>query len=101
MGRTLKGGNDDGGHDVSPAYPRRAYFIGMDLRFHHRLTRTDVYYIDLSDVPMTEQDPLITLISESDLLSKGLEQNQMGIFSKSVLQEIKTVQEIIGKPILD
>ena len=47
MGRTLKGGNDGGGHDESPAYPRRAYFIGMDLRFHARLTRTEVYYIDL------------------------------------------------------
>ena len=50
---------------------------------------------------MNEQDPLITLISESDLLSKGLEQCHMGIFSQPVLQEIKAVQEIIGKPILD
>ena len=46
-------------------------------------------------------NPLFTLMSESELLAKGLEQKHMGIFSKDVLDEIKAVQQIVGKPILD
>ena len=102
FGRKLMGGNTDGGGDKSPEYPRKAYIIGMDLRFHHSLTRSDVYYVDLAEVPMVQEDPLVSLISESDILSKGIEKRHMGdLFSKAVLQEIQTVQQIIGKPILD
>lgn len=45
--------------------------------------------------------PLFTLMSESELLAQGLEQKHMGIFSQSVLDEIKVVQQIVGRPILD
>lgn len=84
LGRSLIGGGN-GGTEVKPAYPVRSYFIGMDTHWHHSLCRTEVYYINLDEVPFIVQDPLITLISESDLLSKGLEPKHMGVFSEKVL----------------
>lgn len=43
----------------------------------------------------------MSLISESDLLSKGLEQRYMNIFSKEALDEIKSVQSTARKEIID
>ena len=56
------GGNTDGGGDNAPKYPQRAYIIGIDLKFHHSLTRSDVLYVDLDEIPMAKEDPLVSLI---------------------------------------
>ena len=55
--------------------------IGFNLRFDDYLNRTEVFYVNLNEVPYVEQDPLVSLMSESDLLSQGLEQKHMGAFS--------------------
>ena len=71
------------------------------MHFHHSLARMEVHYVNLDEVPCKQTDPLVSLISESDLLSKGIEPKHMGIFSEKVIDEIRVVQEAIGKPILD
>ena len=55
--------------------------IGFNLRFDDFLNRIEVHYVNLNEVPYVEEDPLVTLMSESDLLSQGLEQKHMGAFS--------------------
>ena len=75
--------------------------IALDTHFHNHVCKVEVHYVNLDDIPWTLKDPLLSLISESDLLSKGIEQRYLGTFSEDVIEEIKNVQELIGKPILD
>ena len=65
------------------------------------MKKIDYFYVDLDEVESEHMNPLFTLMSESELLAQGLEQRHMGIFSKSALKEIKAVQQIVGRPILD
>ena len=55
--------------------------LGFNLQFNDFLHRTEVFYVNLNEVPYVEKDPLVYLMSESDLLSQGLEQKHMGAFS--------------------
>ena len=55
--------------------------VGFDTHWGNYLERTEVFYVNLNEVPYVEEDPLVSLMSESDLLSQGLEQKHMGAFS--------------------
>lgn len=66
------------------------------MRLHDYLTRLDVYYVDLDEI--CPENPLITLIDESDLLSKGIEKKYMGVLSQDILAKMETVPGAIEKP---
>lgn len=72
FGRVLEGGKK-GGDALDPVYPPGTYVVGLDTHFHDYLTRVEVSYVNLNEIPWMKKDPLVSLISESDLLSKGIE----------------------------
>ena len=61
------------------------------MKFHHHLTWLEVHYVNLNEVDNKQQDPIVSLISESDLLAKGIEQSYMNFFSQKAIDEIKTI----------
>ena len=71
------------------------------MKFHHYLTWLEVHYVNLDEVDNKQQDPIVSLISESDLLAKGIEQSYMKFFSQKTIDEIKTIQALTGKNIFD
>ena len=66
-------GGGNGGHALEPLYPAKAYIVGLDCHFGNYLERAEVHYVNLDEVNYDQENPLLTLISESDLLSKGIE----------------------------
>lgn len=58
---------------MEPLYPAKAYVVGLDCHFGSYLERTEVHYVNLEEVNYAIENPLLSLISESDLLSKGIE----------------------------
>lgn len=79
-GRVLHAGGEGGGAN-EPNYPPNAYVVGFDTHFHHSLCRTEIYYVTSDDFDFFKVDPLLSLITDSDLLSKGLEDKHMNVLS--------------------
>lgn len=99
-GRKLVGGKD-GGNENNPEYPRNAYVVGFNSQFHHHMVKLEVCYVDLSQVQLRRsEDPLVDLLCESKLLSKGIETQHMQVFSQESLELIKAAQTRIGKQIV-
>ena len=70
FGRSLSAGGE-GGTLQTPELPKKCYFIGFkNWRFHHHLCRIEFVYADLEVLGVKlEQDPIVSMITESDLLS--------------------------------
>lgn len=98
LGRSLTAGGE-GGSEKDNQLPQDCYLIGFkSWRFHHHLTKLELCYIDLNETGHNfNKDPIVTLITESELLSKGVEQSYMNVFSQAALDEIKTVQAMTSK----
>lgn len=101
-GRQLQIGGGGGGQN-KPDYPPRAYVVNVDIYHHDYVTRAHVHYVSLDEFKKHKHqqgDPLVSLISESDLLSRGIEERHMRIFSKDTIDQIKRVQTIVDTQIL-
>ena len=75
MGRTLTAGGEAGHHNPQEL-PAGSYFVGfVNWSAHHHLTRLEFTYLDLDRLGINLlTDPIVSLITESELLSNGVEQ---------------------------
>ena len=99
-GRELrKGGGGGGGHVLQ--FVGKSYLIAIEGDCDDHVKNIKCYYVDLNEVKVSTEDPLMSLIAQSDLLSRGVEKKFKSVFSKETIQHLKDFEEQYMIELLD